>query len=118
MRTSEERLAALHARAGEIRKTERARKANLARISATAACLCFVIALALFVPQVGPGSIEGTGPTDVVPGGLYGSIFTDTTYLGYIVIGIVAFLLGAVLTMFLFRLKRWQIERDGEDDAI
>lgn len=118
MRTSDERLAALHARAGEMRRDDRACKANIARISASAACVCFVIALALAMPGVSKGPIAGAHPADEAAGGLYGSIFTDTAFLGYIVIGIVAFLLGTALTMFLFRLKRWQMERDREDEAI
>ena len=122
MRTSDERIAALHARAGEIRKKDRAIKTNLARISATAACACFIIALALFMPQISSQSIAGTHngtlPPETTPGGLYGSIFTDTAYLGYVVIGIVAFLLGAALTMFLFHLKKWQVNMDREDEIV
>ena len=112
MRTSDERIAALHQRAGEIRKTDRSRKVRIMQIASTAACVAFVIALAAIMPGI------KTAPLDTAPGGFHGSIFTDTYSLGYAVVGIVAFLLGTVLTMFLFRLKEWQNDRNREDEAI
>ena len=45
------------------------------------------------------------------------SIFSGSGYLGYIVIGIVAFLLGCAVTVFCFRLRKWQKDKENEDDA-
>ena len=116
MRTSEERIAALHRRAGEIKREDRGRRVRLAQIAGTAACFVFVAAMAIVMPQVVPGPMGQTRSADGSGGGLYGSILTDSAYLGYIVIGIVAFLLGVALTLFLFRLKKWQEDRDREDE--
>ena len=112
MRSSDERIASLHERAGEMRKTARARKVRIMQITSSVACVAFVIALAAFMPGI------ETKPMDTAPGGLHGSIFTETSSLGYIVVGIVAFLLGTALTMFLFRLREWREDRDREDEAL
>lgn len=112
MRNSDERLAALHERVGEIRKEDRTRRVRIMQVASTTACVAFVVALAALIPGIETKQME------TMPGGFHGSIFTITSSLGYIVVGIVAFLLGTALTMFLFRLKEWQNDRDREDEAI
>ena len=43
------------------------------------------------------------------------SLFSGSGALGYIVIALLSFLLGVSVTVFCFRLKKWQDERDRED---
>ena len=70
-----------------------------------------VLALALWMPEAGAvPTLNGTGSMSA-------SIFTDSGYLGYIVIGIVAFLLGCAVTVFCLRLRKWQKDKEKEDDA-
>ncbi|MBR6020418.1 MAG: hypothetical protein IK055_09415 [Lachnospiraceae bacterium] len=47
--------------------------------------------------------------------GLYGSVFGESSTLGYAVIGVLAFALGIVFTMFCFRLRRWREDSEKED---
>ena len=45
-----------------------------------------------------------------------GSIFGEGAVLDYIMIFVLAFLLGACVTVFCLRLKQWQKSGDEEDD--
>lgn len=111
MRTNDERLAALHKRAGEIKKENRSRRVRLIQYASCAACFLLVITLALWIP-VTEGTLIPSGT-----GSMSASIFSGSGYLGYIVIGIVAFLLGCAVTVFCFRLRKWQKDKENEDDA-
>ena len=111
MRTNDERLAALHKRAGEIKKETRKRRVRLIQFTSCAACFLLVIGLALWMPVT-----EGM-PLSSGTDSMSASIFSGSEYLGYIVIGIVAFLLGCAVTVFCFRLKKWQKDKENEDDA-
>ena len=46
-----------------------------------------------------------------------GSIFGESPALDYIMISILAFLLGACLTVFCLRLRQWQKSKDEEDKS-
>ena len=39
-----------------------------------------------------------------------------TNELGFLVIALIAFVLGVAVTVFCFRLKKWNDEKDKEDD--
>ena len=111
MLTNDERLAALYKRAGEIKKENRSRRVRLIQFASCAACILLVITLALWMPETGgPPTLSGAGSMSA-------GIFASSGYLGYIVIGIVAFLLGCTATAFCFRMKKWQENRENEDDA-
>lgn len=111
MRTNEQRIAALHRRAGEIKKENRRYRVRLVQFASCAACFLLVLVLALWIPETETvPALSGTGSMSA-------SIFTDSGYLGYIVIGIVAFLLGSAVTVFCIRMKKWQKNMGNEDDA-
>ena len=118
MRTNEERIAKMHARAEEIEKEQRRRRVRIAQSAAAAVSFAAVILLAVFMPQLAPAG-DGFAPgssAPAAPGDMQASIFGGSGVLGYIVIAIIAFLLGAFVTAFGFRLKRWQDKKDrGED---
>ena len=111
MRTNEERIAAMHKRAGELEKENRQRRVRIIQAVSVAACIAAVIALAFFMPGLSQALVAGESQ-----GGMSASIFSESSALGYIVIGILAFLLGAAVTIFCFRLRRWQKDKDPEDD--
>ena len=111
MRTNEERIAALHARAGEIRIENRQRQVKVLQFAGTAVCLCIVIAMALWMPTVGNMALP------VGTGAMSASIFSNSSHVGYVVIGLVAFLLGVLLTIFCFRLQKWQ-KQNRQDDHV
>ena len=108
MRTHEERIAAMHARAAELNRARRARKVRIMQISGAAVACAATIMLAVFMPHISDFETNtNAGPT--------GSVFADSGALGYIVIAIIAFLLGVALTMFCIRLSEWQKRKDKEE---
>lgn len=118
MRTDEERIKAMHARAEEIEKEQRRRRVRIAQLGTAAASFAAVILLAVFMPQLTqatPGSAPGNS-APAAPVDMQASIFGDSGALEYVVIAVIAFLLGAFVTAFCFRLKNWQDKKDrGED---
>lgn len=109
MRTDKERINMMHARAAQLEKQKRARKVRILQSAGAVISFAAVIMFAIFMPRIsdaGEGTPSGPG------GGMHASIFGDSAVLGYIVVSIIAFLLGVVLTVFCFRLRRWQEDKD------
>ena len=106
MRTNEERLAALHRREVELEIEKRQRRLKLAQAVSVTVCLAAVILLALLIPQVSSGLNWETASE-----GMSASIFYNGRFLGYVVVGILAFLLGTSVTVFCLQLKKWQDEK-------
>lgn len=117
MRTNEERIEAMHARAEEIEKEQRRRRVKLVQAASAAASFAAVILLAIFIPQLAPvGSDMFTGNSaPAAPGDMQASIFGGSGALRYVVIAVVAFMLGVFVTAFCFRLKRWQDQKEREE---
>ena len=108
MRTNEERIAAMHSRAAELKKTQRARKVRVMQITGSFVAVAATVMLAIFMPHISDFESDPyAGPT--------GSVFADSGALGYIVIAIIAFLLGVALTMFCIRLSEWQQRKNREE---
>ena len=114
MLTNEERIKAMHDRARDINRQRKNRKVAAARILSTAFCLMIVITTALLMPKLNDVNVSGSDSAS-----MNASIFSGTAALGYIVIGILAFILGVGVTIFCFRFKNKQEEDDstkGFDD--
>ena len=109
MRSNEERIAAMHRRASELKIEQRRRKILIIQAVSTAACLAIVVVAAVFLS----GLVERMGPSGSFSG-MNASVFSDNPALGLIIIGILAFLLGISVTIFCFRLRRWQEESEKE----
>ena len=108
MRTHEERIAAMHSRAAELNKAQRKRKVRIMQFAGSAVAFAATIMLAVFMPRISDFETNTNAwPT--------GSVFADSGALGYIVIAIIAFLLGVALTMFCIRLSEWQKRKDKEE---
>ena len=112
MRTNEERIAAMHKRAAELEKEKRQRRVLIIQAVSAAACFAAVIALAFFMPGFSQAFASGNSQ-----GSMSASIFSESSVLGYIVIGILAFLLGAAVTIFCFRLKKWQKDKERQPES-
>ena len=108
MRTNEERIAALHARAEELRRERRKRRTRLAGAAGIIFCLALTVGLAAWIPHLST-VLSGT------PDSMSGSVFSDSGALGYLVTALLAFLLGVCVTVFCLRLKKWREDRDQED---
>ena len=112
MRTNEERVAALHRRAKELKRERRAHQVRITQVGAVAACFAVIVSLAILMPDyAGSASAEGAA------GGVRASIFSGGGALGLVVVGITAFLLGIAVTLFCFYLKKWQKEKEKDDEG-
>ncbi len=110
MRTNEERIVALHTCALKLEKERRIRRV----ISVSAAGFVMSLATVIILALLMPGMMEKVLPMSKAEG-LSASIFAGSSILGFLVIGIVAFLLGISVTVFCYRLKKWQEEKDREE---
>ena len=110
MRSHEERVAETKLRIAKIEREKRLRRNTITMVSAVAACLVLLIGASLAMPGIA-ASIQ-TG--DYVGFETAASIFYDGAALGYIVIGLLAFLLGVCVTVLCFLLR--QMNREDRQD--
>ena len=110
MRSHEERVAETKRRIAKIEREKRLRRNTITMASAVAACLVLLIGASLAMPGIA-ASIQ-TG--DYSGFETAASIFHGGAALGYIVIGLLAFLLGVCVTVLCFRLRQMSRE-DGQD---
>ena len=110
MRSHEERVAETKRRIAKIEREKRRRRNTVTMASAVAACLALLIGASLAMPGIA-ASIQ-TG--DYSGFETAASIFHGGAALGYIVIGLLGFLLGVCVTVLCFRLRQMSRE-DGQD---
>ncbi|MBR3200710.1 MAG: DUF4179 domain-containing protein [Mogibacterium sp.] len=109
MRSNEERIASMHKRAAEYGRESRRRKVLIAQTASIIICLAVIVTTAILMPGFRSSTLAETAT-----GEMNASIFTDSPMLGYIVIGILAFLLGTAVTVLCFRLKKWEQEENSK----
>ena len=109
MRTDEEKLMALHERADRIEHRRNVRIARIVSVAGFAACMVIVVIFAMLMPGVLDRNTS-------IPqnSGMSASVFTSGSALGFIVIGAMAFILGVLITILCYKLKRWAGENDRE----
>ena len=110
MRSLEERVVETKRRIAKMEREKRLRRDKITMISAAAACLALLIGASLAMPSIA-ASIQ-TG--DYSGFETAASIFHGGAALGYIVIGLLAFLLGVCVTVLCFRLR--QLSRENAQD--
>jgi len=110
MRSNEERLELMHKRAAEYGMESRRRKVLIAQAASVIICLAVVITAAVLMPGLNDATVAGT-----VPGEMNASVFSESPVLGYIVIGIISFLLGTSVTVLCFRLKKWEQQENSKN---
>ena len=110
MRTSEERVQEMHRRMGAL-ETAKTRRYRLVSAVSCAACFALTIGLALVMSRLHTETPGG------VPGSAAASIFTGREALGYVVIAILAFCLGALVTILCFRVRKHTEENRNDDRA-
>ena len=111
MRSHEERVVEAKRRIAARQQEKRLRRTTITMASAVAACLALLIGASLAMPGIA-ASIQ-TG--DYSGFETAASIFHSGTALGYIVIGLLAFLLGVCVTVLCFRLRQMNRE-DGQNE--
>ena len=115
MRSHEERVAEVKRRIVAREREKRLRRNRIAMASAAAACLALIVGASVIMPgiaaKIQTGSYSGFETA--------ASIFQSSAALGYIVIGLLAFLLGVCLTVLCFRLRQMNREdaqnKESED---
>ena len=110
MRSHEERVAETKRRIAKIEREKRLRRNTVTMASAVAACLVLLVGVSLSMPGIAAKIQSG----DYSGFETAASIFHGGAALGYIVIGLLAFLLGVCVTILCFRLRQMNLE--GEQD--
>ena len=111
MRSHEERVAETKRRIAKIEREKRLRRNTITMASTVAACLALLIGASLAMPGIAASIRTG----DYSGFETAASIFHGGAALGYIIIGLLAFLLGVCVTVLCFRLRQMNRE-DGQDE--
>ena len=113
MRSLEERVAETKRRIAKIEREKRRRRNTVTMASAVAACLALLIGASLAMPgiatRIQTGDYSGFETT--------ASMYGGGAALGYIVIGLLAFLLGVCVTVLCFRLRQMNREDDQNKES-
>ena len=110
MRSHEERVAETKRRIAKIEREKRLRRNTITMASAVAACLALLVGASLAMPGITANIQTG----DYSGFETAASIFHGGAALGYIVIGLLAFLLGVCVTVLCFRIR--QLSRENAQD--
>ena len=110
MRSLEERVAETKRRIAKIEREKRLRRNTVTMASAVAACLALLIGASLAMPGIAASIQTGDYSGFETTASMYGG----GAAWGYIVIGLLAFLLGVCVTVLCFRLRQMNRE-DGQD---
>ena len=111
MRTDKDRILAMHQRASELKREKRAFRCRLISAAGISICFIVIIIMAVFMP-----GLSGYYVADTAATGMHASTFSGSSFLGFMIIGIVSFLLGVSVTILCFRLKKWQELEDEEKE--
>ena len=111
MRSHEERVAEAKRRIAKIERAKRLRRNTFTMASAVAACLALLIGASLAMPGIAANIQTGNYSGFETAASMYGG----GAALGYIVIGLLAVLLGVCVTVLCFRLRQMNRE-DGQDE--
>ena len=110
MRSHEERVVETKRRIAKIEREKRLRRDKITMISAVAACLALLIGASLAMPGIAANIQTGNYSGFETAASMYGG----GAALGYIVIGLLAFLLGVCVTVLCFRIR--QLSRECAQD--
>ena len=113
MRSYEERVAETKRRIAKIEREKRRRRNTVTMASAVAACLALLIGASLAMPGIAANIQTGNYSGFETAASMYGG----GAALGYIVIGLLAFLLGVCVTVLCFRLRQMNREDDQNKES-
>ena len=113
MRSHEERVVETKRRIAKIERKKRLRRDKITMISAVAACLALLIGASFAMPCIAAHIQTGNYSGFETAASMYGG----GAALGYIVIGLLAFLLGVCVTVLCFRLRQMNREDDQNKES-
>lgn len=110
MRTNEERIRLVHQRTAQRRRGRARQRRRALNAACMAACLLLVVCTGALMPGLmvhaaGNGVSHASGAA---------SLIGDHAALGYILMGLLSFLLGVCVTVCLYRLRRRDERRRRE----
>ena len=110
MKTDAERMALIRQRTTQLQRQAHARQMLLIDAGCMAACLALVVCLGLAMPGWAGTSVA----LHVSPTGTAGML-SERGADGYILVGVLSFLLGSCVTILLYRLRRHNDRKKQED---
>lgn len=111
MRTNEERTGLIHQRTAEIKRERQKKKQRALDMICIAACLLLIVGIGSFLPDW----VVGIPGGEVHHASGAASLVGSHAALGYILMGLMAFLLGVCVTVLLYRLRR-RNEREQQEN--
>ena len=111
MRTEQERMELIRKKTLEIRKKEQKRRQRTQDFGCVAACVILIACLGILMPQVANQPVYTMDA--FFPGAA--SIFENNSAQGYILMGMICFLLGVCVTVLLYRLHRKNREKKSDE---
>ena len=99
MRSTEQRVSAVRERAKQIERARKIRRQRAAVDLVIVLSLLSIVGLSLIMP----GTIANFSNSAHETSGMTASIFMDGGSLGYIVIGLITFMMGVVFTVLCYR---------------
>ena len=113
MRSLEERVVETKRRIAKIERKNRLRRNTVTMASAVAACLALLVGASFAMPGIAASIQTGDYAGFETAASMYGG----GAALGYIVIGLLAFLLGVCVTVLCFRLRQMSREDDQNNES-
>ena len=113
MRSHEERITETKRRIAARQREKRLRRDKITMVSTVAACLVLLIGASLAMPGIAASIQTGDYAGIETAASMYGG----GAALGYIVIGLLAFLLGVCVTVLCFRLRQMSREDDQNNES-
>ena len=112
MRTNEERAGLIQQRTAEIKRERQKKKQRALDMICIAACLLLIVGIGSFLPDW----VVGIPGGEVHHASGAASLVGSHAALGYILMGLMAFLLGVCVTVLLYRLRR-RNEREQQENS-
>lgn len=101
MSTGKDRMDLIFQRTEEIREEQKRKKQRWMQVGCMAFCLVLVISLSACMP----GWMEQAASGSVAHHSGAASLIANQAQTGYIVVGLISFLLGCIATVLLYRIK-------------
>ena len=111
MLKNEERIAEVKRRIAKKEQQQRLRRRRIVSAVCIAACFAVIVGVSFAMPGISEQIMQGTSSGFETAGTILGG----GTIPGYIIIGLLAFLLGVCVTILCFRIRRLDKEEQTED---
>lgn len=112
MRNLDERMGAVKQRAVQLEREKRKRRIRVLKVGMVAACLAMVVGLGFFMPWFLPEHVSGVR----YDSGMVAGIFEENKSLGYIVVGVLAFVLGICVTVVCYKVRFLEEEQKNSEE--